>query len=327
MSHNVFAVDISPDAYPIWANANPTCSFHHRSSNTWVNNSFSNNSTGTTATSSVDKINCDYPNGLSTKNTYAVYSFRFDNFAYDNSADSGWLATKASQVAGDGKFGVIGQTVSSLGATGWQIDIYLYGEGVSTGGGTFQLYNPLNSEEIFYIKPQERVTFVGASYWRVENQTNYSSILNDIYDRLVSLRNTNNGNQLNILNVVNNIESKLDNLGEDVANNVNNGQADATQDAADNSSISSNNNSSNQTTSNLLGVFGSFVTALTSISPSNCNVDFDLGHIDFGVQNLCSQPVPQVFTVVTSIIVVCFTIPFVVHLVKRILGLIREMQS
>lgn len=100
-----------------------------------------------------------------------------------------------------------------------------------------------------------------------------------------------------------------------------------TQEAADNSSTAADNNSTNQTTSNLLGVFGSFVTALTSISPSNCNVDFDLGHIDFGVQNLCSQPVPQAFTVVTSIIVVCFTIPFVVHLIRRILSLIREMQT
>lgn len=100
-----------------------------------------------------------------------------------------------------------------------------------------------------------------------------------------------------------------------------------TQDASDNSATAADGNSSSQATSNLLGVFGSFVTALTSISPSNCNVDFDLGHIDFGVQNLCSQPVPQAFTVVTSIIVVCFTIPFVVHLIKRILSLIREMQT
>lgn len=110
-------------------------------------------------------------------------------------------------------------------------------------------------------------------------------------------------------------------------NDINNEQADATQDASDNSATTADGNSSSQATSNLLGVFGSFVTSLTTISPSNCNVDFDLGHIDFGVQNLCSQPVPQAFTVVTSIIVVCFTIPFVVHLIRRILSLIREMQT
>lgn len=105
---------------------------------------------------------------------------------------------------------------------------------------------------------------------------------------------------------------------------------DKEEQAAGDISIQSPSNigdSTNVQTQSLLDTFGSFVTAIASISPSNCNVDFDLGHIDFGEQNLCSVDLPSVFTGVTSIIVIMFTIPFVYHLVNRILGLIREMQT
>lgn len=333
MSHNVFAVDMSPNVHPIWANANPLCSFHHKASNTWGNNAFSNNSTGTTATYSFDLVNCDYPAGLNTVKTYAVYSFRFDNFAYDNSADSGWLASKIRSISGSANWGVIGQEVSATGATGWQLDLYLYSTAASNGG-TFQIYNPLNADEIFYLKPQERITFLGASYWQVTTDTdleyNYTDLITAIRDKLTTANNwlyDIRSIGVTVRDSVNGISQKLDNMAQDTADAINDGQADATQGASDNSSTAADNNSTNQTTSNLLGVFGSFVTAITSISPSNCNVDFDLGHIDFGMQNLCSQPVPQAFTVVTSIVVVCFTIPFVVHLIRRILSLIREMQT
>ena len=337
MSHNVFAVDMSPNVHPIWTNANPTCAFYNNyggSGGQWVYNSFSNNSTGQTSTYSISQINCDYPSGLNTKNTYAVYSFRIDNFAYDNSADSGILAIKAKKNVDPADFGVIGVEVSAMGSTGYQFDVYLYGETNNTNGGTFQLYNPLNAEEILYLKPQERITAIGASYWQVTTQNDfeydYNSILNSISSKLTDMYNRQGAidEKMRVIrNSVQSIDGKMDDIGKDVADNVNGQQEDATQDASDNSSTEANNNSTDQTTSNLLGVFGSFVTALTSISPSNCNVDFDLGHIDFGVQNLCSQPVPQAFTVVTSIIVVCFTIPFVVHLIRRILSLIREMQT
>ena len=95
----------------------------------------------------------------------------------------------------------------------------------------------------------------------------------------------------------------------------------------ENQSSSNIGNTTNQKTQSLLGVFSSFVSAIGSISPSNCNMDFDLGHIDFGVQDLCSNPVPTPFQVITSIIVLAFTIPFVVHMIRRILALIREMQT
>lgn len=204
----VSAVDLGPNVHPIWANANPLCSFHNRASNTWGDNSFSNNSTGTTSTYSFDLVNCDYPTGLNTVKTYAVYSFRFDNFAYDNSADSGWLASKIRAVSGSANWGVVGQTVSSTGATGWQLDLYLYSENASNGG-TFQIYNPLNDLEIFYLKPQERITFVGASYWQVTTDTDFEYDYTDLITAINSNLGTANGHLYGIRNNVNNIHDKV----------------------------------------------------------------------------------------------------------------------
>ena len=113
---------------------------------------------------------------------------------------------------------------------------------------------------------------------------------------------------------------------QDIADAVNEPDEQASNDIQ-NQSSNDIGNSTNAETQSLLNAFGSFVSAIASISPSNCNVDFDLGHIDFGEQNLCSVSVPTVFTTITSILVIMFTIPFVYHLVNRILGLIREMQT
>ena len=323
MSHNVSAVEMSPNVHPIWTNATPDCTFYTPDGSTFYNDLFN----GTTNFLSVSYISCGVPAGLQSKNTYAVYSFVLDNIPNNDSLDAGFRAVKARHGSGgNGGWGVVGYNLQSLSSNGVKIDIYLYGENNNTSAGTVIFYNSYNSSELLYFQPKERLTTSGASYWQVDTtdfEYNYTDVLNQINSKL---GNVNTG-ITNIRDGVNSINEKLDDLSQDTADAINNGQADATQGASDNSSTAADNNSTDQTTSNLLGVFGSFVTAITSISPSNCNVDFDLGHIDFGVQNLCSQPVPQAFTVVTSIIVVCFTIPFVVHLIRRILSLIREMQT
>lgn len=323
MSHNVSAVQMAPNVHPIWTNATPDCTFYTPDGSTFYNDLFN----GTTNFLSVSYISCGVPAGLQSKNTYAVYSFVLDNIPNNDSLDAGFRAVKARHGSGgNGGWGVIGYNLESMSSNGVKIDIYLYGENTNTTSGTVIFYNSYNSSELLYFQPKERLTTSGASYWQVDTtdfEYNYTDVLNQINSKLGNV----NSGITNIRDGVNSINEKLDDLSQDTADAINNGQADATQGASDNSSTSANNNSTDQTTSNLLGVFGSFVTAITSISPTNCNVDFDLGHIDFGVQNLCSQPVPQAFTVVTSIIVVCFTIPFVVHLIRRILSLIREMQT
>lgn len=330
MSHNVFAVDMSPNVHPIWANANPTCSFYVRNTDVWQNDMFSNNTTGTSQTYSVSKINCDYPEGLNTVKTYAVYSFRFDNFAYDNSADSGWLASKISSVSGSADWGVIGQEVSSTGSTGWQLDLYLYSTKASNGG-TFQIYNPLYANEIFYLKPQERITFLGASYWQVTTETdleyNYTDVLNAISTKL----DTSNSHLQTIRRYSWEISSKLDNLGQNTADAINDGQADATQDAADDSSTagSSSQSSAEGATSNLLSVFASFANIITNASPTSCVISGPLNttfsNDNFSV-DLCGLDLPSGISAITSIIAVMVVVPFAISMFNKFIGIMESFQ-
>lgn len=150
------------------------------------------------------------------------------------------------------------------------------------------------------------------------HQTNMFYIAGDTGSLMVDFRissinrySPKTDDQQSVVDAINNQTQQEENAASDIQNQ----------------SASDIGNSTNAETQSLLTAFGSFVSAIASISPSNCNVDFDLGHIDFGEQNLCSVSVPVVFTSITSIIVIMFTIPFVYHLVNRILGLIREMQT
>lgn len=336
MSHNVFAVDMSPNVHPIWTNANPTCSFYNTASNQWINNSFSNNSSTQDVTYSIGQINCDYPSGLSTKNTYAVYTFSIDNFNYNDSADSGLLAVKARKNVDPADFGVIGVEVSAMGSTGYQFDIYLYGETANLNGGTIQIYNPLNADEIFYLKPKERVTFVGASYWQVTTQNDfeydYTSVLNSISSKLTELYNRDGviDEKLRVIrNSVQSIDSKIDDIAQDTADAINDGQADATQDAADDSSTAGNTSSSDavSATSSLLSVIGAGIGAITSAQPTNCRINGNMGNLDVGTIDLCGNPVPTFVGVIGSIIAVLVVLPLVIVLFNRFISIIRSFQS
>ena len=335
MSHNVSAVDMSPNVHPIWANANPLCSFYIPATDVWQNNAFSNNTTNQTY--SVSKINCDYPQGLNTVKTYAVYSFRLDNFAYDNSADSGWLASKIASVSGSADWGVIGQTVSAMGSTGWQLDLYLYSTKASNGG-TFQIYNPLYVNEIMYLKPNERIYFVGASYWQVTTDSdfeyNYTDLLTAINSKLQRIQDDGIDNVqliIAIRNGVNGISQKLDDLSQDTADAINNGQADATQDASDNSSTAGNSSQSSAqgATSNLLSIFAGFANVITNASATSCVINAPLNtsfsNDNFNV-DLCGLDLPPAIGTLTSIIAVMVVVPFAISMFNKFIGIMESFQ-
>lgn len=296
------AVDMSPNVHPIWANANPTCSFYVRNTDVWQNNMFSNNTTGASQTYSVSKINCDYPQGLNTVKTYAVYSFRFDNFAYDNSADSGWLASKIQSISGSADWGVIGQEVSSTGSTGWQLDLYLYST-KSSNGGTFQIFNPLYANEIFYLKPQERITFIGSSYWQVTTDTDfeydYTSVLNQINTKL---GNTNSG-ITSIRDSVNGISSKMDDLksSQEQANQDANDRYQDEKDTIDNNASDAQDTTNNADFSFTVG--NPLTTWLGLFTGSNCvSIPTIASWIHSNETSVCSPWSSSVRDVTTPII-------------------------
>ena len=334
MSHNVSAIDIGPNAQPIWTNATPNCTFYqYQEGLTFYNEFYNNQSTFR----SIYAISCAVPEGLQSKNTYAVYSFTLDNIPDDNSLDAGFRGVKSRHGSGgNGGWGVIGYTIQSLGNNSAKVDVYLYGENTNTTAGTVILFNEYNSAELLYLQPKERVSVSGASYWQVTSagdfEYNYTDLITAINNKLTttnSTLNNINNNSVTIRDTVNGISTKLDDMAQDTADAINDAQADATQDAADDSSTAGSSSSSDATsaTSSLLSVIGAGIGAITTAQPTNCRINGDMGNLDVGTIDLCGNPVPTFISVIGSIIAVLVVLPLVIVLFNRFISIIRSFQT
>lgn len=334
MSHNVFAVDMSPNVHPIWTNATPDCTlYQYQEGLTFVNEYYNNQS----SFRSIYSVSCAVPAGLQSKNTYAVYSFTFDNIPDDNSLDSGFRGVKARHGSGgDGGWGVVGYNIQTFANNSAKVDVYLYGENTNTTAGTVILFNEYNAAELAFLQPKERMSVSGASYWQVTTDTdfeyNYTDVLKGISTKLDTMTThlpVIRSFVWEIRNTTNDINSKLDDLGQDTADAINNGQADATQDAADDSSTAGDSSSDDVTsaTNSLLSVIGAGIGAITTASPTNCRINGDMGNLDVGTIDLCANPVPSFIAVIGSIIAVLVVLPLVIVLFNRFISIIRSFQG
>lgn len=98
-------------------------------------------------------------------------------------------------------------------------------------------------------------------------------------------------------------------------------------DNIDNQSTSDIPNSSDQQTTNLLGIFTSFVSAITAAGATNCNITANWGHLNLGVLNLCRDTPPAFVQVIGSIILIVILVPCAYWLVMRILSEIRSFTN
>lgn len=85
--------------------------------------------------------------------------------------------------------------------------------------------------------------------------------------------------------------------------------------------------SAENTGTTLLQAFTAFVGALTSATPSNCNLDMDLGNLDMGVVNLCSLSPPAGFSALASIFLILFCVPLSIATARKVITLFRSFQS
>lgn len=99
-------------------------------------------------------------------------------------------------------------------------------------------------------------------------------------------------------------------------------QAQDGKDSADDSQADAEN-----TGTTLLQAFTAFVDALTSATPSNCNLDMDLGNLDMGVVNLCSLSPPAGFSALASIFLILFCVPLSIATARKVITLFRSFQS
>ena len=116
-----------------------------------------------------------------------------------------------------------------------------------------------------------------------------------------------------------------------VGSSVNKEQSDATQNAADESESEAQDNSSNAQTTNLIGAFQSFVTALTSLNATNCNVTLPFpSNLGGSMQvNICQNKdyAGNIVSVFGSLTLIVFYIPFSLKLLSMIYNEIRSFTN
>lgn len=113
--------------------------------------------------------------------------------------------------------------------------------------------------------------------------------------------------------------------------NVNQEQSQATQDAANDSQQAASDNSSSSQTTNLIGAFQSFVTAITSLSATNCNVTLPFpSSLGGNMQvNICQNKdyAGNIISVFASLTLIVFYIPFSLRLLSMIYNEIRSFTN
>lgn len=320
MSHNTYAEVLSIGVSPKWTNWGATWQFHYlydsNGNPSWA--SGSSNTVTASLTTSIRQVRFNLPNGITLESgDYIVAEMVYNLETQNNSNDMIFGAMK-SQTSGIGLIDVsVNRGSNAMGSIKFTFKVeqtirvtntttYVT---IGTSRGAVSQYN------IFWFNEASGYIQGGVvNFYSTKSSTDYSGGINDLKNGVTNLNNKLNDANSKLEDIAENQEERAQKEDEAIGN-------------IEDQSPSDIGNTTDNKTSSLLGVFGSFVTAIGSINPSNCNVDFDTGYIDFGTQNLCSQNVPTAFTVVTSIIVLCFTIPFVVHVIRRILALIREMQT
>ena len=114
-------------------------------------------------------------------------------------------------------------------------------------------------------------------------------------------------------------------------NDINKEQADATQEAANNSNTTAQGNSSNGQTTNLIGVFQNFVSALTNLSATNCNVTLAWPSSLGGnmTVNICRNKDygGNIISVFGSLTLIVFYIPFSLKMLSMIYNEIRSFTN
>lgn len=112
---------------------------------------------------------------------------------------------------------------------------------------------------------------------------------------------------------------------------INDEQKQATEDAAANSNTQAQNNSSSTQTTNLIGAFQSFVTALTSLNATNCNVTLPFPSALGGNMqvNICQNKdyAGNIVSVFGSLTLIVFYIPFSLKILSMIYNEIRSFTN
>lgn len=153
----------------------------------------------------------------------------------------------------------------------------------------------------------------GTNYYTTKGDTDYSGSLSNINSGITNLNSK--LNQTN--NKIDSIQNSLNQAKTDTQNAQN--QADSSGDTA--------TNDSETATTSLLNTITGAVTAISSVSPSNCQLNGNMGHINLGNMDLCDNPVPSFITIIGSLLMVVMIVPLAIHLFNLFISITRSFQQ
>lgn len=128
-----------------------------------------------------------------------------------------------------------------------------------------------------------------------------------------------------IYNLLNEQKSEMSELNDSVQER--NNKEYQSVDNIDGQSASDITGTDNQNTTNLIGIFSSFVTALGNASSTNCNFSGDFGNLDIGQLNFCRDNPPTIVQVIGSLVLIAVFVPLAYFLVNRIISEIRSFTN
>lgn len=173
----------------------------------------------------------------------------------------------------------------------------------------------LSSNYISYVSDtSSRVVVASSSYTYSAAEDNSAAVVNG----LDQVRQSVNYQGDKINNSINNLNNSI---------NEQNKKENAAVDNIQNQTTGDIPNSTDQQTTNLIGLFGSFVSAVSSASATNCNIVANFGNLNLGTLNLCQDNPPAFIQVIGSIVLIVILVPCAYWLVMRILGEIRSFTN
>lgn len=188
-------------------------------------------------------------------------------------------------------------------------DSNLYFTGVSGSNTIIQLQSSANTSG---TAPSVRSGIT--TVWHEKNPTNYTSTINNIGSKVDNLNSS-----------VNNVNNSVNDLNDTISEQ--NDKENAAIDNIDNQSTSDIGGTEDSNTTSLIGLFSSFVSALSSASATNCNINGDMGNIDLGTLNLCRDNPPAIVQIIGSIFLIAIFVPLAYFLVKRIISEVRSFTN
>lgn len=111
----------------------------------------------------------------------------------------------------------------------------------------------------------------------------------------------------------------------DIADAVNAPEEEAAQNISNQSADDYKMESANM--SSLFTQFGGFITAVSGAHVGDCNINANLNHMDLGILNMCANPVPDYAQVAVSIIVCMLIAPYLLNIIKRIIGIADKVRE